>query len=339
MKNDILKWWTELKPLNLQEKELIERVRETDVVDYSDTMDYNLYAGSCKLWFNDINCSLVYPDWNITVDNCASYHIDKLFNYYVDDNTLVIISNAEHTTTVRNFNECKNGLVLDFYRDILGYNYKKIIDEAKKYEKVFFYCIGTQISTGEYTPQSFFIGLKEEFDKLDIYYTLVLDAVQEMFLQPRDYSIFDYVIGTGHAICWNYDLGILIHKSSAPVKGCYEFSHMWEFHEVFDKVIKPRKDKINVFTRCIHEYFRELLQRPEFSIIPDNAPQLCSIRCKNIYFDEEEKELLDKYEIRIENIGNPIQYIRFRAQMYIKEPELLLQGVEILDNMLKEKLG
>jgi hypothetical protein len=46
---------------------------------------------------------------------------------------------------------------------------------------------------------------------------MVLDAAQEMFLQQRDYSLFDYVIGAGHAICWNYDVGILVGIKDSPV--------------------------------------------------------------------------------------------------------------------------
>ena len=36
-------------------------------------------------------CNLNLEDWEITVDNCASNHIRKLFDYYVDDDTWFII--------------------------------------------------------------------------------------------------------------------------------------------------------------------------------------------------------------------------------------------------------
>jgi hypothetical protein len=164
---------------------------------------------------------------------------------------------------------------------------------------------------------------------------MILDAVQEMFLQPRDYSIFDYIIGTGHAICWNYDLGFLIHKIGSEVQGYHDYKHLSEYLDILN-VILNRKDKINIFTRCIHEAFYDLLARPEFSIIDDNAPQLCSIRCKNIPFTEEMKDILDKYEIRIEAFGQEIQFIRFRGQMLIKDNTLLLKGVKLLRMYLKE---
>jgi len=40
----------------------------------------------------------------------------------------------------------------------------------------------------------------------------VLDDVQEMFIINRDYSQFDYIVGTIHAIIPRYDTGILIYK-------------------------------------------------------------------------------------------------------------------------------
>ena len=49
------------------------------------------------------------------------------------------------------------------------------------------------------------------------------------------------------------------------------------------------------------------------------------------------KDLLDKYEIRIEAFGQKIQFIRFRAQMFIKDNTLLIKGVNILNDWLKEQ--
>jgi len=59
--------------------------------------------------------------------------------------------------------------------------------------------------------------LKKIFKGFHIEYSMVLDAAQEMFSQQRDYSLFDYVIGAGHAICWNYDVGILVGIKDSPV--------------------------------------------------------------------------------------------------------------------------
>lgn len=332
---NILKWWNNSMPLNLYEYGLMDRCRNEDTYNNGDEVDYRLIEN--HYFTNMPCCNLNLEDWEITVDNCASNHIRKLFDYYVDDDTLVIISNAEHETTMDCFMKVgDNGMIIDHSKDIRGYNYDKIIDEAKRYKKVFFYCIGTQISTGEVSPQAFFVDLKNKFEELHIEYTMVLDAVQEMFLQPRDYSVFDYVIGTGHAICWNYDLGILVHKKDSPVKGFKDLKHLDEYNQIL-RVILQRKDKINIFTRCIHEYFYYLLSRPEFSVIDDAAPQLCSIRTKDVYFSEAMKDLLDKYEIRIEAFGQKVQFIRFRAQMFIKDNTLLIKGVNILNDWLKEQ--
>lgn len=336
-KFNILDWWLDTCPLRESERVLINKHRENPC---SDSKSSVFYEDIVNTLLHKMPCSGIdaWDGWKIFTDECASNHIDNLFNYYVDNDTLVVISNAEHETTVKNFNKCKNGLILDHSRDIRGYNYDKVIEEAKKYKKVFFYCIGTQISTGEISPQTFFVELKRRFYEENIKNIMVLDDVQGMFFVPRDYSIFDYIIGTAHAICWEYDLGLLITNDNNVRFGKKDFRNLNEFNEIVD-VILDRKDKINMFSRCIHEYFNDLLARPEFSIIEDGAPQLCSIRCKGIKFTEEIKNLLDKYEIRIEAFGQEVQFIRFRAQMFIKDDTLLLKGIRILEYYLKGILG
>lgn len=337
-KFNILEWWNNTYSLNYNEELCLSHYRKENCLN-TDAYNINEYKEMVDSFFYKLPCcNILSNDWTLTVDNCASNFIDRLFEYYVDDETLAIISDAEHDTTVKNFNKCNNKLVLSHNKDIRGYNFDKIIEEAKKYKKVFFYCIGTQISTGEISPQTFFVELKKRFNEEHIENIMVLDAVQEMFLIPRDYSIFDYIIGTAHAICWEYDLGILIHKYTTPIKGFRDFIHLEEFMIQLNIILR-RKDKINMFSRCVHEYFSNLLARPEFYIIEDNAPQICSIVCKNIQFTKEIKEILDKYEIRIEAFGNEVQYIRFRAQMFIKDYTLLIKGVRILENYLKGILG
>ena len=335
-KFNILDWWLDTCPLRESERVLINKHRENPCSNNKSSV---FYEDIVNTLLHKMPCSGIdaWDGWKILTDECASNHIDNLFNFYVDDDTLVVISDAEHNTTVKNFNKCKNGLILSHSEDIRGYNYDKVIEEAKKYKKVFLYCIGTQISTGEISPQTFFVELKRRFREEQIKNIMVLDDVQGMFFVPRDYSIFDYIIGTAHAICWEYDLGLLI-TSNGITFGKKDFLNLHEFNEIVD-VILSRKDKIGAFTRCIHEYFNNLLARPEFDVIIDTAPQICSIKCKGIKFTEEIRDLLDKYEIRIEAFGNEIQYIRFRAQMFIKDNTLLLRGIKILEYYLKGILG
>ena len=335
---NILEWWNNLQPLSVYDKEKIEMTRNgntTNNVKRDNFMFCYLYNDLFKkMPFSGLD----FSEYDITVDDCASNLINKLFNQYVDDDTLVISSNAEHETVVKNLGKCKNTLILDQDKDIRGYNFNKIMSEVKKFKKVFIYIIGTQISTGEISPQTFFVELKELLKNNYIEHIMVLDAVQEMFLYPRNYRIFDYIIGTGHAICGNYDLGLLIGLHNALVKGYYDYEPLFYYNKILD-VILNRKDKLNIFSNVLYEYYKPLLNRPEFSRVDNSVPYICSIKSTSVDFNEEIKELLDKYEIRIEGIGNSCQFIRFRAQMFIKSPELLLKGIEILNDYIKEQIG
>jgi hypothetical protein len=40
----------------------------------------------------------------------------------------------------------------------------------------------------------------------------MIDDVHGMFLIPRDYSIFDYILYTAHSLIPNYEMGFLISK-------------------------------------------------------------------------------------------------------------------------------
>jgi len=56
---------------------------------------------------------LDFYNWGVTVDNYAFNFIKKLFDFYLEDDTLVVISNVVHETTVNCFNNVKHGMIID----------------------------------------------------------------------------------------------------------------------------------------------------------------------------------------------------------------------------------
>ncbi len=144
----------------------------------------------------------------ISFDSCATNIIDGLFKEYVDDDTLVLTTDSEHDSVIKNIKKCSN---TDYVIKNFSLN-KEALEKCKHFKKVFVYTIGTYCATGLIVSDIFFEEIKKFLVKNKIDHIFILDAVQEMFLLPRDYSMFDYVIGTAHALIPNYNMGILLSR-------------------------------------------------------------------------------------------------------------------------------
>lgn len=202
------------RPNDLQEKfyfDSLERNREYLFDKESvDTEEYNLIYK--RLWCNNAS------GFNLSFDSCATNIINNLFDSYVDKNTLVLTTDSEHDSVLKNLSKCQNK---DFIIKNLTLD-TEVLRKCSKFKKVFIYTIGTYCATGFILPDSMLQRIKSFLVKNKIQHIFVLDAVQEMFLFPRDYSIYDYVIGTAHALIPNYNMGILLSRKKNgkyPEKG------------------------------------------------------------------------------------------------------------------------
>ena len=98
---------------------------------------------------------------------------------------------------------------------VCGYNSAvHLEDEMKKFKNVFVYVIGLSSGDNFYCSNEWFSRLKSVLLAMGKPHIFTIDAVQELFLLPRDYSMFDYVIGTAHAIVPQYDVGMVLSKHS-----------------------------------------------------------------------------------------------------------------------------
>ena len=221
---------------------------------------------------------------------------------------------------------------LNHYFDIRTLNVNKIINESKKYKKVFVYIIGTQISNGEITPQEFFIKLKKMFIENNIEHKIFLDDVHGMFFVPRDYSIFDFILFTAHAVIDDYDMGIFISKSGEYGEKIYNWGKL--YLNMLDVILK-RKEKIFYFYEVMTEYFSSLLASDDFKLLNRISPHLFSIKINNKFpCPQRFYEKLSKIYIKLEKDGIDIKYILLRGEWFIKRPEYLLEGLAILKDLL-----
>ena len=329
-KNELLKWWFNLDPLTEEENIILKkhRVEEKEYNNTAYTNGINTFFN--KLYYSNINSN----NYTLDVAPCATDFIKALFNKYVDDDTLVIYSRDEHESVKDCVSLCKNTLELIYEYDIKNIQLDKIIKEAQKYKKVFVYFIGTNISNGRITSQLFFNRLKESLVNNNIDHIFILDDVHGMFIVPRDYRIFDYVIGTAHALVKRYDMGILIHKKDIEGFGEHVSNWLCDYFQALDIILK-RREKLQLFQNVMQEYFAEQLAFDDYTLVTPSAPHIFAIKNTQVQFTESMYKLLKKKYVRLEGKTGQGGYIRLRFAQCITDPDLVQEGLEILEKLLK----
>lgn len=328
--SDIINYWLNYMPLNNKELKIAREPREVNPI-IGNIDEYNYYATSIISRMPYCNISL--ETYNLVVADSATTLIDSIFKKEVDDETLVITTSFEHTAVNNNLIKCKNVIKLNYYDDILNMNLKKIEQIITKYKKAFVYMIGTQISTGEITAQAFFEKLKALLNKNNVQSVFTIDDVHGMYIVPRDYSFFDYIIGTAHALIRPYDMGILISKSNDI--GIKANNWIKDYSQKLD-IILSRKDKMQMFTMIMNSVFADFLSINNFERITDNISNIYAIRCNNMKFTQKMKDELNKFEIRIEDSNNKNTIIRFRAQQFITFPEFMIEGINLVKQYMND---
>lgn len=151
--------------------------------------------------------------YHLSVDYCASNIIHNIMcNYGNQEDVLFITSSCEHDIVKSHFHLFPNHITL--FKNNNDKQINNILRDLSKYKKVLIYHIGTGITNGEIFDNKLFLELKAKILLCNplCEVTMVLDDVQGMFIVPRDYSIFDYVIGTAHSLT-EYDMGMVISKN------------------------------------------------------------------------------------------------------------------------------
>ena len=326
--NDLKGWVKKIK-LSTKESQLLNKKHIDDFKEthFSNTEKYILK----KKFFNRLLNNISNKDYNLYFNKSATYFIDALFKKYCNDNTLIICSDSEHDNV---------NLILKKYKNVVKINKFDLsvlnTVDFNKYSNVFVYFIGTQISSGIVTPQSLFLDLKDILNKYKVNNIFVLDAVQEFFILPRDYHIFDFIIGTFHSLIIDFNLGFLLSKYKVFEEVFYE--KLVDFIPSLDIFLKRRYLLFELKHILLQRYI-VLLKYRVFEFNNFTSPNIFSIKIHKKLFNKNDYDLLNKYDIRIEGLENDIQFIRIRMQHYIKNPMNILKGLEYLNFILREKYG
>ena len=332
----IVEQWCKEKPFTDEEKQIFWKPENPS--DFNDVSDVNEYIKMKNEFIKRLPFSQLSQDnCEITFDVSETSLINKVKEEFVDNNTLIITSDQEHPSVTDMVKSCPNYYIMQYLTEIISLDYSKLMDKIKNFEKIVVIINGVKVCSGEFTPQLFFIRLKELLkNKQSI---IILDDAQGIFLHSRDYSIYDYVFGTCHAVVDSYDAGICFSIGSNKPLGNKAYKVGLNYLAGLDKVL-CRMDKMGIFSSIMEDYFyNRILEKKLFNI--DNSlhtttvPYLFNLEDKNKIFTEEQSNLLiEKYKIAVDGIGTSRQMLRFRAQQYLDQPELLLKGLSIIDDIL-----
>lgn len=330
-KDDLIRWYLDSKVA--EDLKTINTTRKcTTLANFATDFDYTEMEDE---YFTLMpNCNLTSETHRITFEESATDFIKQLFEQEVDDDTLVVSTTYEHGSVQDELNKCKHVLLLDYNKDILnrGLHFTALVDKMQKYKKVFVFIIGTQSSTGQIMPQGFFVDLKKELEKRNIEHKICLDDVHGMFMVPRDYTLFDYVLYTAHAIIPNFNMGMLISRYGEYGYEAYNWGV--EYLPKLKKLLE-NKTELMYFKTIMTEYFYHFLCRPEISLYMHSVNHIFALRTENLYFTKEQFEELNKYGIVISEHHMPINFIRIRFQEFLlKDSEKAVEELNKLNKIL-----
>lgn len=173
-------------------------------------------------------------NYKVGVDTCATNIIHNLFQrYMVLKDTIIITTNSEHSSVMQQFNDGK----YEGTRDNIHYGITSFISDAYKVhifdidnvetinniknniensKLILLYTKGCNSQTGKIYSDEYLKNIKKCI--IDINPTVqvmhCIDDVQSLFLIKRDYTNYNYIISTAHAIISNYDTGLIIYNDN-----------------------------------------------------------------------------------------------------------------------------
>lgn len=324
---DTIEDWINYKPLNFVEKVIMTLPRSNFNFPWHNHSPKK-FRNMERQFFSLVDTdSLSIKTNSMSFDRSATRLINKLFKHYVGPDTLVISSRNEHPSVRKNLDKSKNTYLLhnstsldSMYDDILSI---EEILQTRKFSNIFIYIIGTRVDTGLSTPLEIYELIKKMALQYNKNVIVVIDAVQEIFMWNRDYSMFDYIIGTGHAYVKKYDLGIMITK-----KGLLEFGNKnYKWGNGYLKrlhILFKRKDKLFMFNDVLSRFFG----------IEDKAsvPYLYHIYTKYSFTKKEEKKSRNYCRLHLDG-----SILRARAIYYILWHHMLIRLKKYIPYLLDKK--
>ena len=344
MKNGLLNTWIDKVRLNENEFDILQNCERDDTClkrgcsfEYFDTIS-DMLKSRLPNFIHNFNHQL-------TTSQCATNLIKGIFDKLYNDDTIILSTMQEHINVLNIFQN-KNVKYYDFEVDSYSAIISKCITDVKSYnnKRIIIYMSGTQIKTGTVISDIFFEYLKNELTKISKYVILILDDVQGMFMIPRNYSIYDLIIGTAHSLVEGYDTGLLWYRSNklfdkmSEEIGIREPLWIPNYLVLLDIMIRRRSDIVD-FNVLMRNYFDDILKMNNFKIYKNQAYHIFSFDTNKLPFTKQMKNMFnDKYRIQIDSIDGshrPQTSIRIRAQEVIKYSDTIIEGIDKLKMIIE----
>jgi hypothetical protein len=308
-----------------------------DSYDKDDTsladVEYQKLSKLCKTLIR----SPLSDKYRIEVGPSCSFLINKIVENYIDDTTLVLTTEQEHSSVKTALSNVKNCLVLnvkDLYQEI---TYIQILKNYKqsKCNKVLLLMAGTMPGTFEVIKEEFFIKLRAKLTENRIPAIFILDDCQGCGFIFRDYNIFDGILATGHVFIPGFDMGILFTKMNKKL-GYYNKTGLKHLVEKINIILKTR-DKALQFNELLSEYFKNEIDNFGFEKFNNQAPHRFAFKIENNTFTQKQYDDFIKYRIRLGDSDTYITNISIRLhEVMIQSPEKILFGLKQTKKLLKK---
>ena len=339
MNLDLIRWWTNWMPFEDYELRMRDKI-DSDSIDYSEALKPQQFS----------NCEeqlLSYMPW--VGNECKDKHfhftksctdaIDAIFKPYIDDeNSLVITTSLEHESVIKNLKKCKNVVTLD--AGITTLHNSLIIPEIVKqagnklYSKILIYVVGTYVGFGNIHSNYLVEKIQQRARIMSDNVCTVLDDCQGMFLVPRDYSIYDYVLCTSHALT-RLDSGIVFSEKDDIGTKALEPATL--LTQRLEPVIK-RREKLLMFKNVMSQYFDTYRHQFEQIELSNSAPYIFSVDDVNRCISDDFGLELEKYYIMLDgrNSDSDKRILRFRAMHFLFFPQHLIDGLQFFEDFMQE---
>lgn len=327
LKDKILKHWLNSININWFQRLMLRKPRIW--LDYK--VSNKKYEKLEQRYFDNMQGSKIsIKDHDIMFEDSATKLINALFEEYVDEKTLVIASTHEHPSVTKNLEKCSSVFYIDVFGSFRNFKSEELEEAISKYNKIFVYMVGTHVSNGKDTDFKYFKLIKKFADNKKCIY--VLDDVQAMFLKHKDYSLFDYIIGTGHALIPRHNLGMIIIKKNNKMFGKKMYFKGLKYIKRAELLLRTQIS-FQTFYSVMADYYKPLMRYNKKYKIDGNpkTPYLFHILKKKGTFDQKDRDFLyKKYKVDID----ALQSIRFRASVFITKPKSLIKAIKAVNKVL-----
>lgn len=252
--------------------------------------------------------------------------INNLFDRYVDNDTVVITTGSEHGSVRNALQKCQNVL----YPIVHG----KIVDlscvenAAKHFKKAFIYTIALSVGDEHYLCNDDVMLIQNILKENGVEFVSVLDAVQEMFLLPRDYSIYDYVVNTAHALLPNYNLGMVFGTYKLGFRSGSALSQYCDLLEI----LFTEKDKYYLLNNIMRQHFAKYVKGDKDLKDTSQAPFVYNLV-------DYKKRFAGMNDIEVEKGAREPDYtpVTFRACQFLIQQDKFLDKIRAMDYILESQ--